>query len=472
MNIVVLSGSPKGKDSVTLRYVEFLQLHHPQHEFKVLHIGQKILKLEKNEAFFAATIEEIEKADALLWVTPVYYLLVPAQLKRFIELTFERNCTQAFTGKPAAAITTSIHFFDHTALRYLHAISEDLGMLWLGAYPAEMNDLVRSRERERFRKFGQAIIEAFTERELPLGRVYPQAGKPELDYRPAGSPQALATGGKKITLIADLEDRYINLSEMIGYLKDCFTGSLEFVNLAETAIKAGCRGCLACGADNSCFYETRDDFYRLFEDKVVSADIIIFASVIRDRFLSSRIKIFMDRSFYMNHVPYLKQKQIGFLISGSLRQNANLREVLESYTAMHQGNLVGIVTDEAKTAVEVDSAIFTMARQALMRSAEDYLAPQTFLSVGGRKIFRDFIAGTAQITFPADYKYYRRNHFFDYPQRKKVTQAVVFFLRNLLKIVGLRRLFTTRIVKGLVQPLDKVLSREKEKLQTNHMNLF
>jgi hypothetical protein len=38
----------------------------------------------------------------------VYHLLVPSQLKRFIEMAFESG-TDAFRGKYAAALMTSIH---------------------------------------------------------------------------------------------------------------------------------------------------------------------------------------------------------------------------------------------------------------------------------------------------------------------------------------------------------------------------
>ncbi|MCX7634412.1 MAG: hypothetical protein N2Z74_01545 [Syntrophales bacterium] len=43
-------------------------------------------------------------------------------------------------------------FFDHTAHNYLRGICDDLAMKYIGAYPAEMYDLVRRREGERFRK--------------------------------------------------------------------------------------------------------------------------------------------------------------------------------------------------------------------------------------------------------------------------------------------------------------------------------
>ena len=48
MRILVLNGSPKGKYSVTLQTVNYLQLLRPEHQFEILHVGQKIKSLEKD----------------------------------------------------------------------------------------------------------------------------------------------------------------------------------------------------------------------------------------------------------------------------------------------------------------------------------------------------------------------------------------------------------------------------------------
>ena len=42
MNILVINGSPKGKHSVTLQTVNYLQLLHPEHQFQMLHAGHTL----------------------------------------------------------------------------------------------------------------------------------------------------------------------------------------------------------------------------------------------------------------------------------------------------------------------------------------------------------------------------------------------------------------------------------------------
>ena len=48
MRFLVVNGSPKGKYSITLQTVEYLKIVFPEHQFDVLHAGQKIRALEKD----------------------------------------------------------------------------------------------------------------------------------------------------------------------------------------------------------------------------------------------------------------------------------------------------------------------------------------------------------------------------------------------------------------------------------------
>ena len=61
MKIAVMNGSPKGKYSITLQTVLYLQRKFPEHTFEVLHAGQKIKALEKD---FSAAKQLMEASDA------------------------------------------------------------------------------------------------------------------------------------------------------------------------------------------------------------------------------------------------------------------------------------------------------------------------------------------------------------------------------------------------------------------------
>ncbi len=115
MKILVLNGSPKGEQSVTMQYVNYLACRCRGHEFQLRNVAQEIRSLERSPHQFETLVEEVRRADLVLWAFPLYILLVCSQYKRFIELIAERGAGEAFRGRYAASLSTSINFFDTTA---------------------------------------------------------------------------------------------------------------------------------------------------------------------------------------------------------------------------------------------------------------------------------------------------------------------------------------------------------------------
>jgi len=95
MHILVINGSPKGENSITLQTVNYLEKCYPAHTFDILHAGQRIKALEKD---FAPVMKMVETADLLLFAYPVYTFIAPSQLHRFIELVKESGVDIAVAG--------------------------------------------------------------------------------------------------------------------------------------------------------------------------------------------------------------------------------------------------------------------------------------------------------------------------------------------------------------------------------------
>ncbi len=187
MKILVLNGSPKGDLSVTLQYVHYLQKVNPGVEFITYNIAQQIRKIEKDQAFFDEIIEQVRHADGVLWAFPLYILIVHAHYKRFIELIFERGAQSAFAEKYAATLSTSIHFFDHTAHNYMHGICDDLGMRFVETFSPDMTDLLEEKGRRQLEQFGRHFMEAVQARR-PYQRRYPALQPREFAYAPGLAP--------------------------------------------------------------------------------------------------------------------------------------------------------------------------------------------------------------------------------------------------------------------------------------------
>ena len=96
MKILILNGSPKGDESITLQYAAYIQKHFPEHEYQIVNVSQQIKKIERDQQTFQEIIEQVRSADGVLWSFGLWVLCVPAQYMRFIELISERGEEEAF----------------------------------------------------------------------------------------------------------------------------------------------------------------------------------------------------------------------------------------------------------------------------------------------------------------------------------------------------------------------------------------
>lgn len=457
MKIAVLNGSPKGEISVTMQYVHFLENRFPEAEFKFFDVALKIKSLEKDEKAFGEVIAGVSSADAVLWAFPLYYLIVCSQYKRFIELIFEKGAAPAFRGKPAACLTTSIKFFDHTAQNYINAVCDDLNMNFFGSYSAEMNDLLKKKERQRLKAFGELFLKAIKEGTPAIRNNKPLIA-PEVVFEPRGIKPVNAEG-KKILIIADNLDENSNLRKMVERLQQTFSPPAELIQLKDIDIKGGCLGCMHCGFENICVYEGKDGYIDFYNKKVKTTDILFVAGAIHDRYLSSLWKCFFDRSFFNGHTPALQGKQVGFVISGPFNQIANFREIMKASIEMQHSNLTGFVSDDLENSSEINAALQTMASSSVAQSKLGYIQPPTFYQVAGAKLFRDAIFGRLRVVFQADHRYYKEHGMYDFPQKYYKWRMINGILVSLTRISFVRKEFVKRMKKEMIKPTANALRR-------------
>jgi len=450
MQISVISGSPKGEKSVTFQYVRFLEQAFPDHTFTVVHAGREIRAIEEREEVWRGLLAAVEDFDGVLWATPVYVMLVPAQLKRFIELVGERNAAEAFSGKYAACLTTSIRFFDHTAHAYLHGVCDDLGMLYTGFCSAHMEDLRNEAFQEQFILFFSDFLEAIIERR-PVQRVFPPLPAASACCALKNPPVAVDTRGKRVVILHDAEPGS-GQEAMVRHLAACYAGPVQVAHVRDAGMKGGCLGCCRCAFENTCIY---DDGLRAFwNEYVVPADILVMAGTVRDRFFSAAWKQFFDRSFSNGHVPAFEGKQIAYLVEGPLGHLPNLREVLTGLATMEGANLAGIVTDESD---RIDAVLHTLAERSVRLSERGYIAPATFPAVAGHKIFRDEIWSGMRAIFKADDRYYRQHGLYDFPTRDYPKRIVTRATSLAMSIPAFRRDVVEKMPAYMVRPLKKAI---------------
>ena len=455
MKIVIVNGSPKGDISVTMQYVAYIRKKFPDHEYEIFNVAHEIKKIEKNAAAWDRIPAAIRSADLVLWAFPLYYLLVCSQYKRFIELIAERNATDVFAGKYTASLSTSIHFFDQTAHAYIHAVSDDLGMKYLGGYSAEMHDLFQETEQKRLEKFVSLTLSAVQQR-IPVQPENAPLVHSSFTYVPGREQKPVPAGTKKVVILTDDDGSSPNLAAMTGRLLQAFSGSAELFNLHGLDIRGPCLGCCQCGYDNTCVYA--DGYVDFYTNRLAPADIIIMAGSVHDRYLSSAWKQFFDRSFFKGHTPGLAGKQVGFVIAGPLRQIPCLKEALMAWADNGRCH-AQFVSDEVKESENLDCLLDSLAGRLVQAAATGYIPPPTFYAVGGHKIFRDAIYGGMRFVFQADYRYYCEHGMFDFPQADLKTRILNAVMIPLTRIPGFRKKVFGDMKHHMIEPFTPVLGK-------------
>lgn len=456
MKVTVLNGSPKGETGVTLQYAKYIQGNHPGCEFEFFDVGREIKKIEKRPELFERIVEAVRSSDAVLWCAPVYILLVPSQLKRFIELVFERGAQGAFRGRYASSITTSAHFYDHTAHNYLHAVSEDLGMSYVDGYSAEFNDLLRPRERRQILNFSERFL-GYVERKEPTATAFMTLPGGMPAYEPGNVEDVPATSDRKIVLVTDAPEGDSNLGRMTEVFVRSAPCAVEVVNLNGINLRGGCLGCLGCIYDGTCVY--KDDMREVVEGKVLPADAVVYAGTVTDRYLSSRWKMYIDRMFYNGHRPIIGEKPTAWIISGPLKRIPNLRQILEASSENPRSRNVGIVTDESEDPGLTTELLKGLADQVMWGMEAGFSRPPTFLGVGGHKVFRDLIYSMRGV-FKADHDYYKANRMYDFPQKNLKQQALNVMFYSMRSIPSLRDRMYREGNRRMISPHRKVLREQ------------
>ena len=453
MRVLVLNGSPSGENSITLFTVRYLEKKFPAVTFETLHVGQRIRHYEQA---FGEAEEKIAAADLILFCYPVYTFLVPAQLHRFIELMKASgiDCSRKY----ATQITTSKHFYDVTAHRFIQDNCDDLGLRYLRGLSADMEDLLSEQ--------GQAEAEAFfrfvfwqAERgyaETPLYR----GPEPFTPVVPAGADSACAE--KKagtVVIVTDCgeEENAGALPAMIGRFRARLPYETRVVNLRTFPFAGGCLGCFHCAADGTCVY--KDGFDRYLRENIQSADAIVYAYTIRDHSMGTRFKLYDDRQFCNGHRTVTMGRPVGYLVDGALEKEPNLRMLMEARAEVGGNFLSGIATDETDPENEIDRLAETLAYAV----ENGYRQPKNFFGVGGLKIFRDLIY-QMQGLMRADHKFYKAHGFYkDFPQKHRGKLLAMYAVGAMMTNEKMRKKAGAKMTEGILMPYQAALKKAEKK---------
>ena len=442
MNILVLNGSPKGKNSITLQTVLYLEKKFPEHTFEVLHVGQKIKSLTKD---FSPAAEAIARADVLLFSYPVYTFIAPSQLHRFISLMKEHNA--AVSGKIATQISTSKHFYDVTAHRYIQDNVQEMGMHFIRGLSADMEDLPTKKGQQEAEKWFSHFVWSVENRYFASYYPIPAPTAPV----PVTVPEESFEGKPgDVVIIADLKPEDTQLAGMISRFRSRLPYATRVFNLREFPFSGGCLGCFRCAVSGKCVH--KDGFDEYLRTRIQTADAMIYAFSIEDHSMGALFKTYDDRQFCNGHRTVTIGMPVGYLISGNLGAEENLRTIIEGRAQVGSNILAGIATDEADT----DAAIDAFAANLDYALKHKNTGPQNFYGVGGMKIFRDLIWQMRGF-MRADHKFFKSHGQYDFPQKQWPKSLAMYLIGAMMANPKLHSKMDGKMNEGMLMPYVKVL---------------
>ena len=441
MNILVLNGSPKGKYSITLQTTNYLMQKYPDHKFEVLNVGQKTRSLEKD---FSPAAEALKNADLILFSYPVYTFIAPYQLHRFIELMKDSEID--LSEKYATQISTSKHFYDVTAHRYIQDNCCDLGMKYIKGLSADMDDLLTEKGQKEARDFFEYVCFCMSNGIYEKSSVTNSAPK----HIPVTVPENIGEKQGDIVILTNCENDDKQLKSMIARFQAVMPRKTRVVNIGEYPFKGGCLGCLNCAVSGKCVY--KDGFDDFLRNNIQSAQAIVIAFSIKDHSMGAKFKLYDDRQFCNGHRAVTMGMPMGYLISGNYADEFNLQMIVEGRAQVGGNFLAGVATDETNPDGEIDK----LASSLDYALNAGYVPPQNFYGVGGTKIFRDLI-WLMQGMMKADHKFYKSHGQYDFPQKQRAKMLAMYLVGGMASSKKLKAKMGNMMNEGMLMPYNKVL---------------
>ena len=445
MNILVVNGSPKGEYSITLQTIKYLEKHFPQHNFQVLHAGQKIKALERD---FSSAGEALLNADLIIFSYPVYTFIAPYQLHRFIELVKENNIS--LDGKFATQLSTSKHFYDVTAHRYIQDNCCDLNLKYIKGLSADMDDLLTEKGQAQAKDFFRYAIHCVDKnihekpsvtstpaKKVSVTPIYEQSDKQDGD----------------IVVLTNCEKDDTQLKSMIERFRSTFPIKTRVINIGEYPFKGGCLGCMSCAVSGKCVY--KDGFDDYLRNEIQTAQAIVIAFTVKDHSMGASFKLYDDRQFCNGHRTVTMGMPMAYLVSGNYSEEFNLQMIIEGRAQVGSNFLAGVATDETDPDTEID-----MLSKNLCYALENkYVPPQNFYGIGGMKIFRDLI-WLMQGFMKADHKFYKKHGQYDFPQKKRGTMIAMYLVGALMNNPKIKAKAGNLMSEGMLMPYKKLLEKD------------
>lgn len=336
MRVLIINGNPDGETTSALRACKHIGKAFPDHEFEQLDAGAGIRVLESS---FQSAAKLIAAADLLIFSFRAGSCFAPASIHRFIALmkqSVERG-ELSFEGKAATLLCSAGPLSEGFVRAFIEDNCADLGLNFIDGFSAEEKAL-RSKEAlgaafaffsfvlwsisEGVFKTPRLLSDEFTPVKLPFAGL--------LSVTPEVLP---LTHRKSIAIVIDSAPGDSRLPAMVSRLKARLPYITEALNIRD----------LRCCSE-------LDSYLR---DSIGRHDAIVCAFSIEDHSMGFRFRL-LDDILYGNEGARPVFAACGYLISGALSREGQLRSILETCARERSCCYAGLACDESETEQAID----------------------------------------------------------------------------------------------------------------------
>ena len=443
MKFLIINGSPKGKYSCTLHTLLYLEKIFDNHTFDILNVGQQIKSLEKD---LSKAVEKINDADAIIFSYPVYTFIATSQLHRFIELLKENNVT--LENKFVTQVTTSKHFYDMTAHKYIEENCYDLKMKYVKGLSQDMEDLTKKEGQQDAINFFNYFVNCI---ENDIYEVIPNKKDVELKEYISTIKEVDKKAQKEIVIVCDLNEDDLNLKNMITDFQKGLPYQTRIINIREFPFSGGCLGCFNCAGDGKCIH--KDNFDTFLRENIQTADAIVIAFTIKDHSMGARFKMYDDRQFCNGHRTVTEGMPFAYIVNGNYEEEHNLKTIVEARAEVGHNFLAGVGYNKETILKTIDKLTYAIENK--------YVQPRNFYGIGGMKIFRDLIWIMRGI-MKADHIYYKKHGVYDFPQKKRGQMLLMCILGSMVRNKKIKAKMGNKFNEGMIAPYKKVIDKIKK----------
>ncbi|MEI0478347.1 iron-sulfur protein [Brachyspira pulli] len=371
-----------------------------------------------------------------------------------IELLKENNVN--IKNKFATQVSTSKHFYDITAHKFVEENCLDLGLKYIKGLSADMEDLIEKKGQDDAINFFNYLIFC-AENNLNIKENANNKEIEKIVYKRKTEDNGANNKEKDILILTNCSDKDESLRNMIEDFKSIFPYKTREINIRDYKFHGGCLGCFGCAITGKCVY--KDGFDDFLRKDIQTADAIIYAFSIENHYTHSSFKLYEDRQFCNGHRMVTEGMPVGYIISGDYDKEYNLQTLVESRCEVGGNFLTHVANDCNRDAYDELLKLSSIMKYAIDNKCT---RPKNFYGVGGMKIFRDLIY-VMQGLMKEDHKYYKKHNVYDFPQKQRMKMLQIKLVGALISIPSMQSKMKNKMNEYILMPYKKIIDNASKK---------